>query len=58
MDDEILAILACPKCLGPLERRRIGLTCPACRVLYPVIDEIPVLLVEEALPLPDDGVPS
>jgi uncharacterized protein YbaR (Trm112 family) len=50
---DILDILACPKCLGPLilvERKgATGLACPQCRVVYPVTDGIPVLLVEEAV---------
>ncbi len=58
MDDDILALLACPKCRGPLAVTTAGpegMLCSSCRVVYPVIDEIPVLLMEEALPLPPDG---
>lgn len=50
---DILNILACPKCRGPLEilERETcpGLSCSACAVVYPVREGIPVLLVEEAL---------
>lgn len=50
---DILDILACPKCHGPLtilERDECeGLDCPSCAVVYPVREGIPVLLVEEAL---------
>lgn len=53
MDDDILAVLACPKCRGPLKRASSGLACAPCRALYPIIDDIPVLLIEEALPLSD-----
>ena len=31
--------------------RQDGLRCDACKVVYPVQDEIPVMLVEEAVPL-------
>lgn len=55
MDSELLAILACPKCRGPLSLLRrndadSGLECAACAVIYPIRDEIPVLLIEEAVP--------
>jgi uncharacterized protein YbaR (Trm112 family) len=55
MDPELLRILACPKCRGglvPLLRGEIlaGLSCAACQVVYPVEDDIPVLLLEEAVP--------
>lgn len=53
---ELLEILACPRCLGQLELRGEaeqpeGFLCPACKVVYPVRDGIPVMLTEEALPL-------
>jgi uncharacterized protein YbaR (Trm112 family) len=52
MDRELLDILACPKCKGPLEAAPggEGLRCPACRLFYRIEDDIPVLLVEEATP--------
>lgn len=46
---ELLDILACPKCKGPLEASGDNLVCPACGLKYPVRDGIPVLLVEEAI---------
>ena len=49
--DEFLALLACPRCKGPLERQGDGaLLCPACRLVFQVRDGIPVLLLEEARP--------
>ena len=56
MDKELLHILACPRCLGSLELiteagADKGLACRACAVLYPIRDNIPVMLVEEARPL-------
>jgi len=45
---ELLEILACPKCKGPLLEAANALVCPACRLKYPVREGIPVLLVEEA----------
>lgn len=50
MDTPLLHILACPACNAPLEQpeNRRGLLCRACGLLFPVIDDIPVLLLEEA----------
>ena len=55
MNSELLAILACPKCRGSItliqeQNKDIGLECPACAVIYPIRDDIPVLLIEEAIP--------
>ena len=49
---ELLEILACPKCKGDifLNRNGDGLICKACRLLYPIKDDIPVMLIDEALP--------
>jgi uncharacterized protein len=53
INKELLEILACPKCKGELELKadESGLVCSACKVLYPIREEIPILLVEEAVPL-------
>jgi hypothetical protein len=52
LNKELLDILACPKCKGGLELlpHEEGLKCAACGVVYPVRDEIPVMLVDEAVP--------
>lgn len=52
---DLLAILACPKCKGgltPLGNDE-GLACPPCGVVYPVRDDIPIMLLEEAVPRDD-----
>jgi uncharacterized protein YbaR (Trm112 family) len=53
LNTELLKILACPKCKGNLELldREEGLKCAACAIVYPVRDEIPVMLIEEAVPV-------
>jgi uncharacterized protein YbaR (Trm112 family) len=53
LSPQLLAILACPKCKGPLEYREAeqSLACPACRLRYPVRDDIPIMLIDEATPL-------
>ncbi len=48
---ELLEILVCPKCRGELEYRDNVLICHNCRLVYPVIDDIPVLLIDRAIPL-------
>lgn len=51
ISDELLEILACPKCHTKIEFTEPDrLRCPNCRVLYPVVDGIPVMLIEEAKP--------
>jgi uncharacterized protein len=53
IDQELLSILACPKCRGEvrLTAEQDGLTCQRCRLKYPIKDEIPMMLINEALPL-------
>jgi Uncharacterized conserved protein, COG2835 len=53
LNPDLLAILACPACddRPPLELRGDYLVCNQCWRAYPIRDEIPILLVEEALPL-------
>ena len=50
---QLLAILVCPKCKGELEYRdaESSLVCPRCALRYPVREDIPIMLVDEASPL-------
>lgn len=50
MDPRLLEILVCPLCKGPLDYRKpqAELVCKACRLAYPVKDDIPVMLEDEA----------
>jgi uncharacterized protein YbaR (Trm112 family) len=47
---ELLDLLACPQCKGPLvyDETAATLTCEDCRLRYRIEDDIPVLLIEEA----------
>lgn len=47
---ELLAILVCPLCRKPVHllQDESGLKCEACKRIYPVRDDIPVMLPEEA----------
>lgn len=51
LNQELLELLACPVCRGPLKPvdDETGLECEACGLVYPVRDEIPVMLREEAV---------
>jgi hypothetical protein len=53
ISQELLEILACPKCKGDvhLTEGQDGLVCDACQLLYPIKDDIPVMLVDEAVNL-------
>ena len=56
MDAKLLEILVCPVCKGPLEHRKADkeLICKPCRLAFPIRDDIPVMLEEEARQLPAD----
>jgi uncharacterized protein len=58
VDKHLLDILVCPVCKGPLGYRRAEaeLICKACRAAYPIRDEIPVMLEDEARKLTPDEV--
>ncbi len=50
ISQELLDILICPACRGELELKQdgTGLKCVACKRVYPIRDDIPVMLVDEA----------
>jgi uncharacterized protein len=52
LDPELLSILVCPKCRGELREEQAppSLVCPVCALRYPVRDDIPILLIDEAQP--------
>jgi len=54
MDKKLLDILACPVCKGPLIylKEKNELVCKADRLAYPVRDDIPVMLEEDARVIP------
>ncbi len=53
IDKELLDILACPACKGDLilSDNGDGLICKACSLKYPIKDEIPIMLADEAIKL-------
>jgi len=50
---DLLEVLACPECKGLLRvtPQEDGLICDRCRSLYPIKDDIPILLIDEAIRL-------
>lgn len=48
---ELLEILCCPKCKGDivLNESEDGLICNACKLMYPIKDDIPIMLIDEAV---------
>ena len=50
VDSELLKILVCPLCKTPvaLTPDNQGLRCSTCRRVYPIRDDIPIMLVDEA----------
>lgn len=50
---ELLEILACPQCKGPVElnRDQNGIICRSCRLLFAIREDIPIMLIDEAKPL-------
>jgi uncharacterized protein YbaR (Trm112 family) len=50
LSKELLAILVCPVCKTPVHllQDNSGLKCETCKRVYPIRDDIPVMLPEEA----------
>ena len=53
VSQELLDILACPKCKGDIyhNETKDGLICDNCKLLYEIKDDIPIMLIDEAKPL-------
>ena len=56
MDKKLLDILVCPVCKGPLvyDKAKQELICKGDRLAYPIRDDIPVMLEDEARQLEAD----
>lgn len=54
MEARLLELLVCPLCKGPLDYRKdkAELVCKGCRLAFPVRDDIPIMLEDEARQLP------
>jgi uncharacterized protein YbaR (Trm112 family) len=60
MDSRLLDILVCPLCKGPLIYRKAEkeLVCRGDRLAFPIRDDIPVMLEEDARKLGTDENPG
>ncbi len=50
LDQELLEILACPKCKGDLEYKKEEekLICHQCRLIFRIEEDIPIMLIDDA----------
>jgi uncharacterized protein len=49
IDKDLLEILVCPVCKTPVvPKGESGLKCNQCRRVYPIKDDIPIMLIDEA----------
>lgn len=50
LDEKLLEILVCPKCKGELDYQqdKNRLVCDKCSLAYPIKDDIPIMLIDEA----------
>ena len=60
INQELLDILACPACKAEvkLTSDEQGLKCVSCHRVYPIRDDIPVMLIDEATIESPEGTPS
>lgn len=60
MDRKLLDILVCPLCKGRLvyDKAKAELVCRVDRLAYPIRDDIPVMLEEEARRVPEEELPK
>lgn len=57
MDAKLLDILVCPVCKGKLDYHKAEqeLVCKPCKLAYPIRDDIPIMLADEARVIPAEG---
>jgi len=48
IDKKLLEILACPDCKAPVKEKDGKIICTGCGKRYPIRDNIPIMLIEEA----------
>ncbi len=60
VDEELIALMICPACQGKVELKPdgSGIKCVACRRVYPIKDDIPAMLVDQATIEDEDPPPA
>lgn len=48
IDKELLEILACPACKADVKLENDRIVCTKCGRRYPIKDDIPIMLIDEA----------
>lgn len=52
INQDLLEILACPQCKGPVKLKdEKGIVCEKCKLLYEIKDDIPIMLIDKAKPV-------
>lgn len=51
ISQELLEVLACPVCKKSVQLKEDKLICSQCRLAFPIKDDIPVMIKEQALPI-------
>lgn len=57
IDNKLIEILACPKCKNSVKLAEDNkyIICETCRLAYPITQNIPVMLIDSAVPLNSDA---
>jgi len=60
ISEQLLEILVCPACRAKVELKPDGsaLKCVDCKRVYPIRDDIPVMLIDEATIEDEQPVPN
>ena len=45
---DLLSILVCPRCKNDLREKGMFLICEKCKLAYPILDDVPDMLIEDA----------
>ena len=45
---DLMNVLACPKCKGNVKEKGMFIVCNTCKLAYPVLDNVPDMLIEDA----------
>jgi len=58
INQQLLSILVCTRCKGPIQLRKEAqeLICKSCRLAYPIRDDIPIMLENEARSLSAEDI--